>query len=80
VKDWRDWADDRRAFLALVTDVKARTRFAGMSHPELLRAQVSPAAQLVEELIEAGTPGSLAGLPETYKSFSGMQRPTARPS
>lgn len=44
-------------------------RFPGLSHAEALAREVPPTAMLVDDLIEAGTPGTIAGLPETYKSY-----------
>jgi AAA domain len=49
------------------------TRFVGLTHPELLALTLRPTPQLVEGLIEAGTPGTIAGLPETYKSWLALQ-------
>lgn len=48
-------------------------RFRGLSHPEALERKVEPSRQLVERLVEAGTVGTIAGLPETFKTFLAMQ-------
>jgi hypothetical protein len=48
------------------------TRFHGLSHTEALGLEVPPTQELVENLIEAGTLGTIAGLPNTFKSFLGL--------
>jgi hypothetical protein len=47
-------------------------RFRGLSHAEAMAREVPPTRLLVEDIIEAGTPGTIAGLPETFKSFIAM--------
>lgn len=47
--------------------------FPGLSHVEALARQVSPTRQLVEHLVEAGTLGTIAALPETHKSFLALE-------
>jgi hypothetical protein len=71
VKDWCEWDGDRGQFVALVQSMRATddARFAGITHADLLKLHVVAAPHLVEDLIEAATPGTIAGLPETYKSF-----------
>jgi putative DNA primase/helicase len=46
--------------------------FAGISHAEALAVSVDdlPGGQLVEELVEVGTVGNVAGIPETFKSWT----------
>jgi hypothetical protein len=70
-KDWCEWDGDRAQFVALVQSLRAAEddRFAGIAHADLLKLDVVAAAQLVDGLIEAATLGTIAGLPETYKSF-----------
>jgi hypothetical protein len=70
-KDWCEWDGEREEFVALVRQQRAveEERFTGIAHPQLLRLQVVATPQLIDGLIEAGTPGTVAGLPETYKSF-----------
>jgi AAA domain len=48
-------------------------KFAGLTHEQLLALDLTPSPQLVDGLIEAGTPGTIAGLPETYKSWLSTQ-------
>ena len=48
-------------------------RSSGFSHRELLALRARPAAHIVDGVIEAGTPGTVAGLPETYKSWLGLE-------
>jgi AAA domain-containing protein len=43
--------------------------FPGLSHAEALEREVEPTRQLIENLIEAGTVGTVAALPGTHKSF-----------
>ena len=45
-------------------------RFPGLAHEEALALEVPPVRELVEDLIEAATIGTIAGLPGTYKSFA----------
>jgi hypothetical protein len=49
------------------------TQFRGLSHRELLAIETMPTPQLIENMIERGTLGIAAGLPETFKSFYGLQ-------
>jgi hypothetical protein len=44
-------------------------RFVGLSHEEALAREVPPIRQLVARVVEAGTLGTIAGLPETGKSL-----------
>ena len=44
-----------------------------MSHTEALAVTVKPSRQLVRGLIGAGTPGTVAGLPGSHKSWLAMQ-------
>jgi hypothetical protein len=48
-------------------------RFPGLSHAEALAREVPPTRQLVEHLVEAGTLGTIAALPETHKSFLALE-------
>jgi len=50
-------------------DEESRRSFPGLSHAEALARKVPATAELVREIIEAGTVGQVAGLPETHKSF-----------
>jgi hypothetical protein len=45
--------------------------FTGLTHAEALAIDLStlPSTQLVQNLVERGTPGTIAGVPETYKSW-----------
>lgn len=45
--------------------------FAGITHAQALAEDVSalPGGQLIEDLVERGTLGTYAGIPETYKSW-----------
>jgi hypothetical protein len=47
----------------------AEARFRGLSHAEALKADVPDVIEIVQDVIEVGTLGSLAALPETYKSL-----------
>ncbi len=47
----------------------AERSLAGISHDELLALEVPATTQLVEDVIEAGTLGTIAALPERYKSW-----------
>jgi hypothetical protein len=51
----------------------AKSGFDGLTHPELLALEIAPAAQLVADLVEAGTLGTIAGLPETFKSWLALR-------
>lgn len=48
-------------------------RCAGLTHEQVLALDVTPARQLVEDIVEAGTLGDVAGLPETHKSWLAME-------
>ncbi len=52
-------------------------RFAGLAHQEALALKVTPVRQLVAGLVEAGSVGTIAGLPETHKSFLALDVATA---
>ena len=41
----------------------------GLTHAEVLDLTVRAAPQLIRGLVESGTPGVIAGLPESYKSW-----------
>jgi AAA domain len=43
--------------------------FTGLSHDEVLKLTFEEERQLVEELVEAGVLGVIAGIPETHKSW-----------
>jgi AAA domain len=51
----------------------AASRLVGLSHAEVLALEVPPAAQLVEDVVEAGTLGAIAALPERYKSWVALE-------
>jgi len=70
-KDWCEWEGEREQFVELVraaceTD---RRRLVGLSHTELLKLEVPPVTELVKGVVEAGTLGAIAALPERYKSW-----------
>lgn len=65
--------EDYRETTIAVGPPGTESRFPGLTHPELLSLELPPTPQLVDGLIEAGTPGTIAGLPETYKSWLGLQ-------
>jgi KaiC/GvpD/RAD55 family RecA-like ATPase len=44
-------------------------RFVGLTYAEALTRELPPVQTLVDGLIEAGTVGTIVGLPETHKSF-----------
>jgi hypothetical protein len=44
--------------------------FEGLSHADVLRLTFEAEPHLVADLIEVGTPGAIAGVPETYKSWT----------
>ena len=46
-----------------------KTPFVGLSHDEVLKLKFEGERQLVDELVEAGVLGVIAGIPETYKSW-----------
>jgi hypothetical protein len=48
---------------------QAQRQLAGLSHADLLRVTVPPTQELVQHLMEAGTVGTFAALPETFKSW-----------
>ena len=50
-----------------------RERFRGLPHAEALEREVPPTLELVENMVEAGTVGSVMGLPETGKSWLGLE-------
>jgi hypothetical protein len=43
--------------------------FAGLTHDEVLKLTFEGESELVEDLIEAGVLGAIAGIPETHKSW-----------
>jgi hypothetical protein len=43
--------------------------FPGLTHAEALAREVPPTAVLVEDIVEAGTVGTVSALPERYKSW-----------
>ena len=43
--------------------------FPGITHAEALAREIDATDALVEDVVEAGTVGTIAGLPETHKSF-----------
>jgi hypothetical protein len=47
--------------------------FPGVPHLEALTVEVKPARQLIRGLVGAGTVGTVAGLPESYKSWLALQ-------
>ena len=49
-----------------MTDTRQRQ---GRTHAEVLDLIVRPVPQLIRGLVESGTPGVIAGLPESYKSW-----------
>jgi hypothetical protein len=49
----------------------------GLTHAQVMAEKVKPASQLVADLIERGTPGTIAGLPETFKSWIALQTTVA---
>jgi RecA-family ATPase len=48
---------------------EAPAPFEGLTHDEVLELEVEGARVLVEELVETGTVGTVAGIPETYKTW-----------
>ncbi len=54
---------------ALEELVDPNLRFPGISHPEALAAEIVDAPLVVANLIEAGSVGTVAALPESHKSF-----------
>jgi AAA domain len=64
--------DLRESIIATATPTGGR-RFDGLSHQDAVKLEVQPARQLVAGLVEQGTAGVIAGLPETYKSWLAMQ-------
>lgn len=46
---------------------------AGLSHAEVLALEVPATHQLVENLVEAGTVGTVAALPEMHKSWLAVE-------
>jgi hypothetical protein len=48
---------------------KPRRTFPGLRHADALKREVPETTQIVKNLLEAATLGTIAGLPETYKSF-----------
>lgn len=44
-------------------------RFAGLSHADVLALEFPPVRYLVDDLIPIGAVGTIAGIPETHKSF-----------
>jgi len=49
------------------------SRFRGLGHAAALAREVPPTRLLVESLIEAGTVGTIAALPESHKSFLAVE-------
>jgi hypothetical protein len=56
---------------------QADTAFPGLSHQDALAREVPPTQELVTGIIEAGTVGMITGLPETYKSWVGVDTAVA---
>jgi hypothetical protein len=52
---------------------EAPLRFPGLSHTEALARKIPPTSELVAGLVEAATVGTIAGLPETHKSFLALE-------
>jgi hypothetical protein len=48
-------------------------RFLGLSHAEALDREIPSTSELVAGLVEAATVGTIAGLPETHKSFLALE-------
>ena len=51
----------------------AGERFAGLTHEQVLERTVPETVQLVDGLVEKGSVGTIAGLPESHKSFLAME-------
>ena len=49
------------------------SEFPGLSHEEVLALEIPPTRQLVDGIIEAATVGTIAALPETYKSLLALE-------
>jgi hypothetical protein len=66
---------DRRIADHPPASVAAAEPFEGLSHDEAIAADTYslPGGQLVEDLAEGGTVGTVAGIPETYKSWLAQQ-------
>jgi hypothetical protein len=47
--------------------------FAGLSHAEVLALELPPERMLVSDLVPIGTVGTIAGVPETYKSWQAQR-------
>jgi AAA domain len=50
-----------------------KPRLPGLTHAEALALQVPPTHELVEQLVEAGTVGTIAALPELHKSWLALE-------
>lgn len=68
---------DLRARVAALANGRRSSRsaagYCGLSHAELLETDVPASSMLVDGIVEAGTVGTFAGLPETYKSWLALQ-------
>jgi hypothetical protein len=71
IKDWCEWEGEREQFVELVRLARETQQrsLVGISHGELLKLEVPATTQLVEDVVEAGTVGTIAALPERYKSW-----------
>jgi RecA-family ATPase len=56
-----------------VATAEAGPRLVGLSHADLLKREVPPVTQLVEDVVEAGTIGAIAALPGRYKSWVALE-------
>jgi hypothetical protein len=63
----------RERFVSVAVSEFNEKRFAGLSHPEVLALDLPPTRQVVQNLIEAGTVGTIAALPERYKSWLALE-------
>lgn len=52
---------------------RAKDRFQGLSHADALARELPPARALIANLIESGTLATIAGLPESYKSWLAIE-------
>jgi AAA domain len=62
---------ERHPFTVDVSEFEER--FPGRSHPEVLALALPPTRQVVQNLIEAGTVGTIAALPERFKSWLALE-------
>ena len=54
-------------------DVGGKARVVGLTHAELLAAEIPPRNELVEGLVDVGTVGMIAGLPFARKSWLALE-------